>query len=112
MKVVKNKVAPPFKRVEFDIIYGKGISKIGTLLDTAYDLKIVERSGAWYSYQDEKLGQGRDNAKKYLAENEPIRLEIARKVRETIQAMRSEERNQGQGSTDKGPDSEKPQEDQ
>ncbi len=112
VKVVKNKVAPPFKRVEFDIIYGKGISKIGTLLDTAYDLKIVERSGAWYSYQDEKLGQGRDNAKKYLAENEPIRLEIARKVRETIQAMRSEERNQGQGSTDKGPDSEKPQEDQ
>lgn len=112
VKVVKNKVAPPFKRVEFDIIYGKGISKIGTLLDTAYDLKIVERSGAWYSYQNEKLGQGRDNAKKYLAENEPIRLEITKKVRETIQAMRSEERNQGQGSTDKGPDSEKPKEDQ
>lgn len=90
VKVVKNKVAPPFKRVEFDIIYGKGISKIGTLLDTAYDLKIVDRAGAWYSYNDIKLGQGRENAKQFLKENEEVRSEIYNKIRETIKAMRSD----------------------
>lgn len=85
IKVVKNKVAPPFKRVEFDIMYGKGISKLGTLLDTAYDLKIVDRAGAWYSYGDTKLGQGRENSKLFLEENEDIRAEIEKAVRDTIQ---------------------------
>lgn len=84
VKVVKNKVAPPFKRVEFDIMYGTGISKLGTLLDTALDLKIVERAGAWYSFHGEKLGQGRENAKQFLKENEDIRKEIDALVRETI----------------------------
>lgn len=84
VKVVKNKVAPPFKRVEFDIMYGTGISKIGTLLDTALDYKIIDRAGAWYSYGDEKLGQGRDNAKKFLTENEDIRMEIEDKLMQTI----------------------------
>lgn len=89
VKVVKNKVAPPFKRVEFDIMYGTGISKIGALLDTAYDLGIVERSGSWYSYKNEKLGQGRDNSKAFLAENEDIRKEVEEEVREHISKVRS-----------------------
>ena len=110
VKVVKNKVAPPFKRVEFDIIYGKGISKIGTLLDTGYDLKIVDRSGAWYSYNGSKLGQGRENAKQYLEENEPIRLELENKVREAIKAIRSEERSQGSATSHQDSEFEEPEE--
>lgn len=110
VKVVKNKVAPPFKRVEFDIIYGKGISKIGTLLDTGYDLKIVDRSGAWYSYNGSKLGQGRENAKQYLEENEPIRLELENKVREAIKAIRSEERSQGSAISHQDSEFEEPEE--
>ncbi|MDY6065075.1 MAG: recombinase RecA [Finegoldia sp.] len=72
VKVVKNKIAPPFKQVEFDIIYGKGISKVGALLDLATDCGVVKKSGAWYSYRDEKLGQGRENSKDFLEQNPEI----------------------------------------
>lgn len=84
VKVVKNKVAPPFKRVEFDIMYGTGISQVGTILDTAHDLKIIDRSGAWYSFNGEKLGQGRENAKKYLSENADILADIEAQIRQKI----------------------------
>lgn len=82
VKVVKNKVAPPFKQVEFDIMYGTGISKKGDLLDVAAGIDVVKKAGAWYSYKDEKLGQGRENAKNFLEENEDIAREIDAKVRE------------------------------
>jgi recombination protein RecA len=81
VKVVKNKVAPPFKQVEFDIMYGEGISKMGELLDMGVKAGIVEKSGSWYSYGDERIGQGRENAKSYLKENDHIALEIEDKIR-------------------------------
>ncbi len=81
VKVVKNKVAPPFKQVEFDIMYGEGISKTGELLDLGAKAGIVEKSGAWFSYGDERIGQGRENAKLYLKENPEIALEIEDKIR-------------------------------
>lgn len=84
VKVVKNKVAPPFKVVEFDIMYGTGISKSGVILDSAVDEDIVEKAGSWYSYNGEKLGQGRENVKDYLEENEDILNEIEEKLRQTI----------------------------
>jgi recombination protein RecA len=81
VKVVKNKVAPPFKLAEFDIIYGEGISKIGDMLDLAVDLEIVEKSGSWYSYKEERIGQGRENSKRFLADQPEMCLEIENKVR-------------------------------
>lgn len=81
VKVVKNKVAPPFKQSEFDIMYGEGISKIGDLLDIAANVDIVKKSGSWYNYQDIKLGQGRENVKKFLADNMDLTNEIEEKVR-------------------------------
>lgn len=84
VKVVKNKVAPPFKVVEFDIMYGTGISKSGVILDSAVDEDIVEKAGSWYSYNGEKLGQGRENVKDYLEQNEDILNEIEEKLRESI----------------------------
>ena len=81
VKVVKNKVAPPFRVAEFDILYGKGISKVGEILDLAVDLGIVEKSGAWFSYNEERLGQGRDKAKQTLEENPAQMKEIEDKVR-------------------------------
>lgn len=81
IKVVKNKVAPPFRIAEVDIMYGEGISQEGELLDMASDQDIVNKSGAWYSYNDEKIGQGRENAKKFLADNPDIMQEIYEKVR-------------------------------
>jgi recombination protein RecA len=81
VKVVKNKVAPPFKMAEFDIIYGEGISKTGDLIDLAAAQDIVEKSGAWYSYEGERIGQGRENAKTFLKEHEDIANEIGQKVR-------------------------------
>jgi recombination protein RecA len=81
VKVVKNKVAPPFKEAEFDIIYGEGISKIGDLLDLASNLEIVEKSGSWYSYKEERIGQGRENAKRFLTDNPEMCTEIDTKVR-------------------------------
>ncbi len=82
VKIVKNKVAPPFKEAEFDIVFGKGISKEGDILDLASDLGIVNKSGAWYAYNGEKIGQGRENAKNYLHENPVICDEIEAKVRD------------------------------
>lgn len=81
VKVVKNKVAPPFKLAEFDIIFGEGISKIGDMLDLAVDLEIVDKSGAWYSYNNERIGQGRENAKRFLADQPEMVAEIEEKVR-------------------------------
>lgn len=82
VKVVKNKVAPPFRQAEFDIMYGEGISREGSILDVAADLDVVQKSGAWYSYQDERMGQGRENAKQFLRDNPEIAQSIERKVRE------------------------------
>ena len=82
VKVVKNKIAPPFKEAEFDIIYGHGISKEGDILDLAVTLDIVEKSGAWYTFEGERIGQGRENAKKFLGENEDIMNRIADIVRD------------------------------
>lgn len=84
VRIVKNKVAAPFKVAEFDILYGKGISKIGTILDTAVDMKIVEKAGAWYSYNGEKLGQGREKAKTYLEENQDILRDIESNIRSKL----------------------------
>jgi len=84
VKVVKNKVAPPFRQCEFDIMYGKGISKEGSLLDTGVDLEIVKKSGAWFTYEGEQLGQGRENARAFLVEHIDLRDEIERKVREAV----------------------------
>ena len=81
VKVVKNKVAPPFKMAEFDIIYGEGISRVGDLLDLAVSQDIVEKSGSWYSYEGERIGQGREHAKTFLKEHNDITTEIAQKVR-------------------------------
>lgn len=81
VKVVKNKVAPPFKQVEFDIMYGEGISKNGELLDLGVKAGVVEKSGAWFSYGDERIGQGRENSKEFLKENQKIALEIEDKIR-------------------------------
>jgi len=81
VRVVKNKVAPPFKEAEFDIIYGMGISKEGSILDVAADLDIISKAGAWYSYGDTRIGQGRENAKQYLRENPEVAMEIENKIR-------------------------------
>ncbi len=83
-KVVKNKVAPPFREAEFDIMYGTGISSEGDLIDLAVKNKIIEKSGTWFSYGDERLGQGRENAKRFLQDNPDVRSEIESKVREEL----------------------------
>ncbi|MGN0991905.1 MAG: DNA recombination/repair protein RecA, partial [Candidatus Ventricola sp.] len=80
-KIVKNKVAPPFRVAEFDILYGEGISKEGNLLDSAVQLDIIHKSGAWFSYGDQRIGQGRENTRKYLKENPAIAAEIDALVR-------------------------------
>ena len=84
VKVLKNKVAPPFRTAEFDIIFGKGICKIGNILDVAVNLNIVNKAGAWFSYNDEKLGQGREKAKEFLASNPDLLAEVETKVREKL----------------------------
>ena len=84
VKVVKNKVAPPFRQCEFDIMYGKGISKEGSLIDVGVDLEIVKKAGAWFTYEGDQLGQGRENAQQFLAEHADVRDEIDRKVREAV----------------------------
>ena len=84
VKVVKNKVAPPFREAEFDIIYGKGISKEGNILDLAVNLDIIEKSGSWFSYKGEKIGQGRENVKQYLEEHPDVMKEIDKKIRENF----------------------------
>ena len=84
VKVVKNKVAPPFKTAEFDILYGEGISREGEVIDLGVEAKIVDKSGAWYAYKGEKIGQGKDNSREFLRENPDIALEIENKVREAL----------------------------
>jgi len=81
VKVVKNKLAPPFRQVEFDIMYGEGISKTGELIDLGIKAGVVEKSGSWFSYGDERIGQGRENAKTFLKENPAIALEIEDRIR-------------------------------
>ena len=81
VKIVKNKVAPPFREAEFDIMYGEGISKIGNIFDIAVNLDIIEKSGSWFSYNGNRIGQGRENAKKYLQDNPKILEEVEKKVR-------------------------------
>ena len=84
VKVVKNKVAPPFRQAEFDIMYGKGISREGSLLDIGVDLGFVKKSGAWYTYEGEQLGQGRENAKAFLQENPEIMVEISDRILQEV----------------------------
>ena len=84
VKVAKHKVAPPFRIAEFDIVYGQGISKIGCILDVATDMDIVKKAGAWFSYNDDKIGQGRDKAKEFLEQNPEILAEVEAKVREKL----------------------------
>ncbi|HAJ77999.1 MAG TPA: recombinase RecA [Clostridiales bacterium] len=88
VKVVKNKLASPFKVAEFDLMYGKGISKIGCLLDVAIDNGIIEKSGSWFSYGDQKIGQGKENVKAYLEQNEALKAEIEAKVKDILFAKK------------------------
>jgi recombination protein RecA len=85
VKVVKNKVAPPFKTAEFDILFGEGISREGEVIDMGVTHGILEKSGAWYAYNGEKIGQGRDNAREFLRENPELSREIENKVREILE---------------------------
>ena len=87
VKVLKNKVAPPFRTAEFDIIFGKGICKIGNILDVAVSLDIVKKAGAWFSFNDEKLGQGRDKAKEFLASNPDLLSEVENLVRQKLETL-------------------------
>ncbi len=109
IKVVKNKIAPPFKEAEFDIMFGKGISKEGDILDIASDIDIINKSGAWYAYNGEKIGQGRENAKKYLAENKELYNEIEKKVRDHFN-LDGEADEQGEELKKESADSSKAQE--
>ena len=88
VKVVKNKVAPPFREAEFDVMYGEGISRTGDLLDLAVDKRIVEKSGAWFAYNGERLGQGRENSKQFLKDNPEIFKAIEDKVRKELGMVR------------------------
>ena len=99
VKVVKNKIAPPFRQAEFDIMYGKGISSVGNILDVAAEADIVKKAGAWYSYGEERLGQGRENAKDFLEENPDILKEIDHKVRVYYNLLPDEEKTEKDEST-------------
>jgi recombination protein RecA len=92
VKVVKNKVAPPFKQAEFDIIYGKGIYRIGELVDLGVEQKVIEKSGTWYSYDGERLGQGRENAAKLLEENKDLAGQIDHKIKEKLGLIREKKK--------------------
>jgi recombination protein RecA len=84
VKIVKNKVAPPFKTAEFDILYGEGISREGEIIDMGVEARILDKSGSWYAYNGEKIGQGKDNAREFLRENRDMAVEIENKVREAM----------------------------
>jgi recombination protein RecA len=84
VKIVKNKVAPPFRQAEFDITYGKGISKMGSIIDVALERNIIGKSGSWYTYGEQRIGQGRENAKAFLEEHSDVADEIAAKIREAL----------------------------
>ncbi|WP_022670899.1 recombinase RecA [Hippea alviniae] len=94
VKVVKNKVAPPFKETEFDIIYGQGVDRVGDILDLAVEHDIVDKSGSWFSYNDERLGQGRENAKEFLKERPELLEEIENKLREKLNCKAKGEENE------------------
>ena len=89
VRVVKNKVAPPFKEVEFDLIHGEGISKEGDVLDVAVEKNIVEKSGTWYAYQGQRIGQGRENAKQFLKENSKILEQIEKEILENFRISKT-----------------------
>ncbi|MCA8906375.1 MAG: DNA recombination/repair protein RecA, partial [Rhodospirillaceae bacterium] len=99
VKVVKNKMAPPFKSVEFDIMYGEGVSKVGELLDLGVQAGVVEKSGAWFSFDAQRIGQGRENAKAYLRDNPEIADTIERRIRENA-GLVSEKMMVGESDTD------------
>ncbi len=101
VKVVKNKVAPPFKQAEFDIMYGEGVSKLGSLVDMAVELDIVEKSGAWFSYGGSRLGQGKENAKAALKDNPQMAKEIEDKIREKLTVNAAEEKGEQEASDEK-----------
>jgi recombination protein RecA len=84
VKVVKNKLAPPFREAEFDVIYGEGISKAGCILDAGVEQGIIEKSGTWYTFKTERIGQGRENAKKWLQENPPVLFDLEAKIRDAL----------------------------
>jgi recombination protein RecA len=94
VKIVKNKIAPPFKEAEFDIMFGKGISKEGDILDLAAKENVIVKSGAWYAYNDAKIGQGRENAKIYLREHPDVMEEVEQKVREIYMPSEKKEEEQ------------------
>ena len=94
VKIVKNKLAPPFKTVEFDIMYGEGISKTGEILDLAASIGLVEKSGAWYSYNGDRIGQGRENAKNFLKDNPEIALKIEQEIRSHGKENKGNEENE------------------
>ena len=103
IKVAKNKVAPPFKTAEFDLMYGEGYSRTGSILDMGVEFEIVDKSGAYFSYKGERLGQGKENAKKFLREHSEIAAEIENKIRESI--SKNGEQNFTVGGTDETSDS-------
>ena len=102
VKVVKNKTAPPFKQAEFDIMYGTGISREGSLLDVGVDLGIVKKSGAWFTYEGEQLGQGRENVKNFLAENVDLMVEISEKIKAAVGLDESEAEIDARRGSDRG----------
>ena len=104
VKIVKNKVAPPFREAEFDIMFGQGISKEGDILDLAANVGIINKSGAWYAYEGDKIGQGRENAKMYLRENPEFCKMIEEQVREHYFAQDAEEETEADESADAGKD--------
>jgi len=103
VKVVKNKVAPPFKLVDFDIMYGEGISKEGSLLDIGIDNDVVQKSGAWFAYGDERLGQGRENAKQFLKDNDEVHKRILAEIYEKLGLEARGESAAENGSTEETP---------
>ena len=109
VKVVKNKMAPPFREAEFDIVFGKGISKSGNILDIAVNLDIIEKSGSWFSYNGNRVGQGRENVKKYLEENPEVMAEVEEKVRNNYKAAFEKslvDENNSEEDNDEGPEEE------
>ncbi|HVF75078.1 MAG TPA: recombinase RecA [Acidimicrobiales bacterium] len=103
VKVVKNKVAPPFKQAEFDIMYGRGISREGSLIDVGVDLGLVKKSGAWYTYEGEQLGQGRENAKQFLTDNPEVMVEINERIRKQVGLVGGDDVPLGEGESDDEP---------
>jgi recombination protein RecA len=102
VKVVKNKVAPPFRQTEFDMMYGEGISREGDLLDLTSEHGLVTKSGAWYSYQEARIGQGRENAKKYLKEHPELAAELEQQLRRELGLVRVAGEEQGSGQDTAG----------